>query len=242
MFRYKSRHEAVREQVYIIRKMICLITTLTVAVICYSVTVYAWFQSSIINTGNVIQSAKYEIIASVKNGDNEIKLTDGIFELSQGISYTVKLTARGEATKGYCIVSDGSENKFTGQIPVGTTMTFKLIPEENANYTFSGQWGIAQSTDIVEGAQIGKKDIDIKEIDVPIQAAEQQTAENQSEMTLNTYTDESEKDEKDTTSAIFETSDSSDNISSLDNENSAETAVSGCETIISDAVESGSNK
>ena len=53
------------------RKVTAIITALVIGVACFSVTVYAWFQASITNTGNKIESAEYGIKVSITtNGTN----------------------------------------------------------------------------------------------------------------------------------------------------------------------------
>ena len=96
-------------------KAASIIAVSVIAVLCYSFSVYAWFNSDITNTGNLIRSANYEITAVVSGGDLITGTTvgnDGI-ELQAGETYTVILEASGGATKGYCVVSDGEQNWYT---------------------------------------------------------------------------------------------------------------------------------
>ena len=113
-----------------------------ISAVCYSVSVYAWFQESTVNLGNVIRSAEYGIAVSVKNGDKEITSDGGKYTLLGGTQYNVTLTAYGgAAARGYEIVSCGSRRLFTDTIPTGTSLTLTLIPEKDAGYIYSSQWG-----------------------------------------------------------------------------------------------------
>lgn len=141
------------------RKVTAIITALVIGVACFSVTVYAWFQASITNTGNKIESAEYEIQVSIKaNGTDVSPDADGKYELSANTAYSVTLTATGNAEKGYCVVSNGSVSWNTQQIlPGGESMTFTLIPEKNTAYTFKANWGTIEGAAISDGGTIGSK-------------------------------------------------------------------------------------
>ncbi len=140
------------------RKVTAIITALVIGVACFSVTVYAWFQASITNTGNKIESAEYGIQVSITtNGTNVSPDADDNYDLAANTAYSVTLTAFGDAEKGYCVMSNGSVSWNTQQILPGESMTFTLIPEKNAAYTFKANWGTVEGAVISGGDTIGSK-------------------------------------------------------------------------------------
>ena len=76
-------------------KAASIIAVSVIAVLCYSFSVYAWFNSDITNTGNLIRSANYEITAVVSGGGLITGTTVGSegIELQAGETYTVILKA-----------------------------------------------------------------------------------------------------------------------------------------------------
>ena len=140
------------------RKVTAIITALVIGVACFSVTVYAWFQASITNTGNKIESAEYGIKVSITtNGTNVSPDADDNYDLAANTEYSVTLTAFGDAEKGYCVMSNGSVSWNTQQIFPDESMTFTLIPEKNAAYTFKENWGSVEGSVISDGDTIGSK-------------------------------------------------------------------------------------
>ena len=140
------------------RKVTAIITALVIGVACFSVTVYAWFQASITNTGNKIESAEYGIKVSITtNGTNVSPDADDNYDLAANTEYSVTLIATGDAEKGYCVMSNGSVSWNTQQILPGKSMTFTLIPEKNAAYTFKENWGSVEGSVISDGDTIGSK-------------------------------------------------------------------------------------
>ena len=101
-------------------KAASIIAVSVIAVLCYSFSVYAWFNSDISNRENIIKTASYEVTAVVSSVDLFTAGTpvgsEGI-ELQAGETYTVILVASGGATKGYCVVSDGEQNWYTQNLP-----------------------------------------------------------------------------------------------------------------------------
>ena len=84
------------------RRMLAVVPVMAAALICYSVNVYAWFQASIVNSGNVIQATNYSVEVQITGTDgNEIAAGASGYELQAGETYSVTLTAAGGGTKGY---------------------------------------------------------------------------------------------------------------------------------------------
>lgn len=129
----------------IIWQMLALIPALAIAVACYSVSVYAWFQASIVNSGNVIQATTYDVVVTITDdSDKKVEAaTDGGYHLTGGKKYKVILTAEGGGEKGgYCVIQPGDGVLlYTDPIVPTQSLTFTLIPEEEQTYTFTAVWG-----------------------------------------------------------------------------------------------------
>lgn len=141
---YKSEHTDTSRSRKIIRQMLALIPALVIAAACYSVSVYAWFQASIVNSGNVIQTTTYDIAVTITGSDGtKIEAANGSYSLQVGTKYTVALTAAGNGERGgYCVIqSQGEEPLYTAPIAPGVKLTFTLIPDKTTAYTFTAVWG-----------------------------------------------------------------------------------------------------
>ncbi len=141
---YKSEHTDTPRSRKIIRQMLALIPALVIAAACYSVSVYAWFQASIVNSGNVIQTTTYDIAVTIAEaGDKEIEAVDGVYHLKANTEYAVSLTAAGGGEKGgYCVIQpeDGALI-YTEPIAPNQSLSFTLIPDKEQTYTFKAVWG-----------------------------------------------------------------------------------------------------
>lgn len=143
-----------------LRKMLALLPALAVAVLCYSVTVYAWFSASIVNSGNIIQTTTYELEISMTGSDGTVvEPTNGVYTLAGSQSYTVTLTAADDgASTGYCVIRANNKTYYTAPIKKGTS--FGLTIYENGDYTFAPAWGSYDSegkTVLSDGSRIGEE-------------------------------------------------------------------------------------
>ena len=137
---YKQECTALTGSQTTLRKMLALIPALAVAVLCYSVTVYAWFSASIGNTGNIITAATYGLEVSVFDANKQpVQPQDGVYDLPGSQSYTVTLTKTGGASTGYCVVNDGENIYYTAPIKEESPLTFTIA--EAGSYTFTAVWG-----------------------------------------------------------------------------------------------------
>lgn len=140
---YNSQQEESGGSRKIIRQMLAILSVLVVAVICYSVTVYAWFQASMVNSGNVIQATTYDVAVKVVDSNGQpISSAAGGYELQANTEYTVILTAAGGASTGYCAIrpADGKAI-YTAPIAPGRSLSFSLIPDKTQSYLFTAAWG-----------------------------------------------------------------------------------------------------
>ena len=104
---------------------------------------WAWFASTQSTPAATIQAATYHIDVVAKNGETVLTAgQNGKYSLAAGVAYTVKLTARGNASKGYCKVTlpDNSVLR-TAQIAPENSLTFTLTLTNGGNVSFSPEWG-----------------------------------------------------------------------------------------------------
>ena len=67
---------------------------------------------------------------------------NGKYPLAAGVAYTVKLTAGGNASKGYCKVTLPDNTVLhTEQIAPKNSLTFTLTLTNGGNVSFSPEWG-----------------------------------------------------------------------------------------------------
>ena len=55
-----------------VRKMLAIIPILAAAVLCYAVTVFAWFQDSLVNSGNIIQAGRFSAAVEITQDGKSI--------------------------------------------------------------------------------------------------------------------------------------------------------------------------
>ena len=109
--------------------------------ICLMGSTWAWFTASECAATQTIQAANYDVTAVIKLDDTEIAADNGTYTLEKG-TYTVTLTASGDATTGYCVLDFGNDIKaYTEQIAKGTSITLTLKTNEPATLEITAVWG-----------------------------------------------------------------------------------------------------
>lgn len=168
----QARHKTAPKGSPIFRRAIVVMLTLALSIACYGVTVFAWFQSELLNTGNTITSGTYSLIVTVDEKDttNKVPESDGSFALEVGKGYTVTITAVG-TTNGYCKISNGTDTWYTEAISGGETFTLTIYPAVNASYIFTTVWGAPQGDgNLTSGAAIGEPPAESQEEpEVPVE-------------------------------------------------------------------------
>ena len=103
---------------------------------------WAWFASTQSTPAATIQAATYHIDVVAKNGETVLTAgQDGKYPLAKG-TYTVTLTASGNASKGYCKVTLPDNTVLrTAQIAPKNSLTFTLTLTSDGNVSFSPEWG-----------------------------------------------------------------------------------------------------
>lgn len=103
---------------------------------------WAWFASTQSTPAATIQAATYHIDVVAKNGETVLTTgQNGKYPLAKG-TYTVTLTASGNASKGYCKVTLPDNTVLrTAQIAPENSLTFTLTLTSDGNVSFSPEWG-----------------------------------------------------------------------------------------------------
>lgn len=119
---------------------------------------WAWFASTQSTPAATIQAATYHIDVVAKNGETVLTAgQDGKYPLAKG-TYTVTLTASGNASKGYCKVTlpDNSVLR-TAQIAPKNSLTFTLTLTNGGNVSFSPEWGTYSGEPEIKADGVVKK-------------------------------------------------------------------------------------
>lgn len=157
MLRYQVKQPADKAHAKPLAKMTGIFIALVLGVICYSISVYAWFQAGVVNTGNRIQAAEYHLdVSVVRTPDGQpVDPIQDAYPLTAGEQYDIVLSASGGATTGHCVIQGGESILYTANIPSGSRFTFSIIPSQDRQYTFSGHWGTPEGdVNVTDGAQI----------------------------------------------------------------------------------------
>lgn len=120
---------------------------------------WAWFASTQSTPTATIQAATYHIDVVAKNGETVLTTgQNGKYTLKAGVTYTITLTASGNASKGYCKVTLPDNTVLrTAQIVPKNSLTFTLTLTSGGNVSFSPEWGTYSGTaEITSGCTISK--------------------------------------------------------------------------------------
>lgn len=169
----QAKHKTAPKGSPIFRRAIVVMLTLALSIACYGVTVFAWFQSELLNTGNTITSGTYSLAVTVveKDTNTGVQENDGSFALTAGNGYTVTITAVG-TTNGYCKISNGTDTWNTEAISGGEDFILTIYPAVNASYIFKTVWGAPQNDEklIPDNYQIGESPAESQEEpEVPVE-------------------------------------------------------------------------
>ena len=131
---------------------------IVLCMICLAGMTWAWFSASVQTAPQTITAANYDITVTVTDEEGESVSLNKL--LIAGQAYTVKLMATGTAKKfgGYCVVPSGGTSLYTVSLKPDDSLTFTLIPPENATYTFTAVWGsYSGKPNIQDGCTVGEK-------------------------------------------------------------------------------------
>ena len=119
---------------------------------------WAWFASTQSTPAATIQAATYRIDVVAKNGETVLTTgQNGKYPLAKG-TYTVTLTASGNASKGYCKVTLPDNTVLrTAQIAPKNSLTFTLTLTSDGNVSFSPEWGTYSGEPEIKADGVVKK-------------------------------------------------------------------------------------
>ena len=119
---------------------------------------WAWFASTQSTPAATIQAATYRIDVVAKNGETVLTTgQNGKYPLAKG-TYTVTLTASGNASKGYCKVTLPDNTVLRpAQIAPKNSLTFTLTLTSDGNVSFSPEWGTYSGEPEIKADGVVKK-------------------------------------------------------------------------------------
>lgn len=155
---YTAKHSKPTDE-NILRLLLPSFVGIILCMVCLAGTSWAWFSASVQTAPQTIEAANFDIAVTV-NG----KPVSSPVTLEAGQIYKVTLTAAGNAPSGgHCIVTNdtGAAPLYTATLLPGKTLTFTLIPDDAAVYTFTAVWGeYSDKPDITDGCIIGQEQPD----------------------------------------------------------------------------------
>lgn len=87
---------------------------------------FAWFTEVVDGPGFTITAATYGIKADVSGNGAVTSADNSSIEVENGRTYEICLTATGNASTGFCIVSAGDVSYYTDPILQGKSMSFRI--------------------------------------------------------------------------------------------------------------------
>ncbi len=158
-FMYKPQHAAPSASVRTARKMLALVPVLVVALVCYAIAVFAWYQAGVVNTGNTIRTGSFTARVEITTEDGQLLWssdkvdTKGILDYSGSIDLTetgsMRVTVSNPSTStlafqyrvvlsadGTSLLLTGREGDADGILEPNATESYAFtIPAETRNVT-----------------------------------------------------------------------------------------------------------
>lgn len=173
---YTAKHSKPSDET-ILQMIAPSIMGIALCMVCLAGTSWAWFTSTVQTAPQTIEAANYDISAAVTDASGQPVPSGQPLEAGQ--IYKVTLTAAGTALSGgYCKVEGGTNPLYTVTLLPGESLSFTLIPETEAAYTFTAVWGeYSGGADITNGCTIGAEQPETGDETPAPPANEQNTAE-----------------------------------------------------------------
>ena len=151
---YTPRHSKPTDE-NILRLLMPSVVGIFICMVCLAGSTWAWFSATVQTVPQTIEAASFDISAAVTDASGQPVPSGQLLEAGQ--TYKVTLTAAGNAPSGgYCEVKGGAVPLYTETILPDRSLTFTLIPETEAAYTFTAVWGkYSGKADITNGCTIG---------------------------------------------------------------------------------------
>lgn len=129
MLRDHSRQEPLKPTTRTMRKILMIIPVLVIAIVSYTVTVYAWFQASIVNSGNAIAVGQYQAKVEILDANSGVlwSSSEGVNDLDSTITLPGNYT--GEATLCVrCLESSTVAFKYQIELTVDSISLLSAVP------------------------------------------------------------------------------------------------------------------
>lgn len=153
-----SRHEKSKNQ-DIIHMLLPSLFTMIACMVLLGGSTWAYFMATLPPIDHIIEAANYDIMVDVsyiEEGQNKnvdpMSGGNQTYSLETGKTYSVTLTAKGNASTGYGILlvkpeGQAEENKYyTNQISQGDHLTFLLVSSQSIYCSFVPSWGTYAGT------------------------------------------------------------------------------------------------
>ena len=158
---YTAKHSKPSDET-ILQMIAPSIMGIALCMVCLAGMSWAWFTSTVQTSPQTIEAANFNISVAVTDADDQP--VDPGQPLQAEKAYEVTLTATGTVPSGgHCIVTNdtGAAPLYTATLLPGKTLTFTLIPDDAAVYTFTAVWGeYSDKPDITDGCIIGQEQPD----------------------------------------------------------------------------------
>ena len=143
VFFHKPRHTKEKES-GILRVLVLSFIGMGICAVSLCGATWAWFTATTSAGTAVIQAASYTVTVTAKSDEENLNIAvkDGVSTavLEAEKKYTVTLTPGGTATAGYCKITLGGKDYYTGQL-TADTLTFKVSAAKKQDLTVTPQWG-----------------------------------------------------------------------------------------------------
>lgn len=130
-FFYIPKHNKISDKVFH-RVILTSVFGMLMCAICLAGLTWAWFSDSTSGTAEALNTSKFGIDAEITVAGTEGSSApiyaddDGVYSLDGGKTYTVNLTATGDASTGYCVVTLNGVDYYTTQMVPGSYLTFTI--------------------------------------------------------------------------------------------------------------------
>ena len=151
---YTPKHEKPTDE-NIFRLLLPSLAGIALCIVCLAGATWAWFTASVTTSPQTITTAHYDVTVSI--GGVAIPAENETYTLQSGEN-TVKLTATGNASTGYCKILIDDKTYYTPQFPTlensAKEFTFTVRVSKETEMTVDPAWG----TYVVEDKQILSSD------------------------------------------------------------------------------------
>ncbi len=148
----RRKHSKPKQSDNIFKLLMPSLLGICICAVCLMGGTFAWFTASQSTATQTITAANYTIGVKVFDENSQLVSENNIISLKKG-TYTVKLTATGDATTGYGVLyfGDDTEPKYTDQIAKKENITLTLDVNEAVVLKITSVWGTYTGKRIIDG-------------------------------------------------------------------------------------------